>query len=38
MGLFDKMCGTRSEREIKKVSKQVDAVMALEEEYKQLTE
>ena len=38
MGLFDKMFGTRSEREIKKFSKQVDAVMALEEQYKQLSE
>ena len=38
MGLFDKMFGTRSEREIKKFTKQVDAIMALEEEYKQLLE
>ncbi len=38
MGLFNKMFGTRSEREIKKFSRQVDAVMALEEEYKALSE
>jgi len=38
MGLFDKMFGTRSEREIKKFAKQVDAVLALEEAYKQLSE
>ena len=38
MGLFDKMFGTRSEREIKKFSKQVDAIMALEDTYKALTD
>jgi len=38
MGLFSKMFGTRSEREIKKFSKQVDAIMALEDTYKQLTD
>ena len=38
MGLFDKLFGTRSEREIKKFEKQVDAILALEEEYKALSE
>ena len=38
MGLFDKMFGTRSEREIKKFSKQVDAILALEPEYKALSD
>ena len=38
MGLFDKLFGTRSEREIKKFTKQVDAILALEEEYKALTD
>ena len=38
MGLFDKMFGTRSEREIKKFSKQVDAILALENEYKALSD
>ena len=30
MGLFNKLFGTRSEREIKKFSGQVDKIMALE--------
>ncbi len=38
MGLFDKMFGTRSQRQIKKFSAQVDAVMALEDTYKALTD
>ena len=38
MGLFDKLFGTRSEREIKKFTKQVDAVLALEDQYKALTD
>ena len=38
MGLFDKVFGTRSEREIKKFSKQVDAILALEDEYKALSD
>ncbi len=38
MGLFEKIFGTRSEREIKKFTRQVDAVMALEETYAQLTD
>ena len=38
MGLFTKLFGTRSEREIKKFSKQVDAVLALEDTYKALTD
>ena len=32
MGLFTKMFGTRSEREVKKLSATVDKVMALEAE------
>ena len=38
MGLFDKIFGTRSEREIKKFIKQVDAVLALEETYAALSD
>ena len=38
MGLFDKLFGTRSEREIKKFDAQVDAILALEEPYKALTD
>ena len=38
MGLFDKLFGTRSEREIKKFSKDVDAILALEDEYKALSD
>ena len=38
MGLFDKLFGTRSEREIKKFSKQVDDILALEETYKALSD
>ena len=38
MGLFDKVFGTRSQREIKKFSKQVDAILALEDEYKALSD
>ena len=34
MGLFTKLFGTRSEREVKKLEPQVEAVMALEEPYK----
>ena len=38
MGLFTKLFGTRSEREIKKIQPMVDKILALEEEYKQLSE
>ena len=38
MGLFNKIFGTRSEREIKKFSKRVDAILALEDEYKALSD
>ena len=38
MGLFTKMFGTRSEREVKKLSATVDKVMALEEPYKKLSD
>ena len=38
MGLFNKLFGTRSEREIKKFSSQVDQVMALEDTYRKLSD
>ena len=38
MGLFTKLFGTRSEREIKRISPLVDQILALEEEYKALSE
>ena len=38
MGLLTKMFGTRSQRELKKIQPLVDKVLALEEEYKELTE
>ena len=38
MGLFTKLFGTRSEREVKKLEPQVEAVMALEAPYKKLTD
>ena len=38
MGLFTKLFGTRSEREVKKLEPQVEAVMALEEPYQKLTD
>ena len=38
MGLFTKLFGTRSQREIKKIQPLVDKVLALEEEYKALSE
>ena len=38
MGLFTKLFGTRSEREVKKLDAQVEAVMALEAPYKKLTD
>ena len=38
MGLFTKLFGIRSEREVKKLEPQVEAVMALEEPYKKLTD
>ena len=38
MGLFTKLFGTRSEREVKKLDAQVEAVMALEAPYKALTD
>ena len=34
MGLFTKLFGTRSEREVKKLEPQVEAVMALERKYR----
>ena len=38
MGLFAKLFGTRSEREVKKIQPLVDKILALEEEYKALSE
>ena len=38
MGLFDKLFGTRSQREIKKIQPIVDKILALESEYKNLSE
>jgi len=38
MGLFTKIFGTRSAREIKKIQPLVDKILALEEEYKALSE
>ena len=38
MGLFDKLFGTRSQREVKKLQPTVDRILALEEEYKALSE
>ena len=38
MGLFTKLFGTRSERELKKIQPQVDKILALEAEYKALSE
>ena len=38
MGVFDKLFGTRSQREIKKIQPTVDKILALEEEYKALSE
>ena len=38
MGLFDKIFGTRSQREIKKIMPTVDKILALEERYAALSE
>ena len=38
MGLFDKLFGTRSQREIKRLQPTVDKILALENEYKNLSE
>ena len=38
MGVFTKLFGTRSEREVKKLNAQVEAVMALEAPYRELTD
>ena len=38
MGLFDKLFGTRSQRELKKIQPTVDRILALETEYKNLSE
>ena len=38
MGLFTKIFGTRSQRELKKIQPVVDKILSLEEEYKALSE
>ena len=38
MGLFDKLFGTRSQREIKKIQPVVDKILGLEAEYRNLSE
>ena len=38
MGLFEKLFGTRSQRELKKIQPTVDKILALEEPYRQLSE
>ena len=38
MGLFDKIFGTRSQREVKKLQPTVDKILALEQEYTNLSE
>ena len=38
MGLFEKLFGTRSQRELKKIQPIVDKILALETEYKNLSE
>ena len=38
MGLFDKLFGTRSQRELKKIQPMVDKILGLEDEYKNLSE
>ena len=38
MGLFDKLFGTRSERELKKIRPIVDRILAMEDEYAALSE
>ena len=38
MGLFDKLFGTRSQREVKRLQPIIDKILALEEEYKALSE
>ena len=34
MGLFTKLFGTRSEREVKKIMPTVDKILSMEEEYR----
>ena len=38
MGIFAKIFGTPSQRELKRIQPTVDKILALEEEYKQLSE
>ena len=38
MGLFDKLFGTRSQREIKRIQPLVNKILALEDEYRNLSE
>jgi len=38
MGLFDKLFGTRSQRELKRIQPTVDKILGLEEEYRKLSD
>ena len=38
MGIFEKLFGTRSQREIKRIQPKVDKILALENEYRNLSE
>ena len=38
MGLFEKLFGTRSQRELKKIQPTVDKILALEDTYRNLSE
>ena len=38
MGLIEKLFGTRSQRELKKIQPTVDKILALEDSYKRLSE
>ena len=38
MGLFEKLFGTRSQRELKKIQPTVDKIIAMEDEYRNLSE
>ena len=38
MGLFTKLFGTRSDREIKRIQPMVDKILSLEADYKALSE
>ena len=38
MGIFEKLFGTRSQRELKKIQPTVDKILALEDTYRNLSE